>query len=115
MLRRIIAAIFSLVAFGAWWLVPVAGQTGQQAPAYPVYLPLTRHDATPTTEPTATVQPTATTEPTAIPTPPDVTGWVTVFQDDFEGAFPGPWILADLNEAEFGEYLPARRDCQRFS
>jgi len=55
--------------------------------------------------PTATV--TRTPSPTATP---GLSGWITIVSEDFEGPFPGPWMLRDEVQG-FGEYLWAKRDC----
>ena len=38
-------------------------------------------------------------------------GWTVLLSEDFEGAFPGPWQLADNNPGD-GEFLWAPRDCR---
>ncbi len=49
--------------------------------------------------------------------PPDrgvarnVQDWVTIFQDGFEGEFPGPWEVGDARFG-YGEYHWGRRDCR---
>jgi hypothetical protein len=39
--------------------------------------------------------------------------WVTIFCDDFEGDFPGPWRVADASLAP-GQYHWGKRSCQAF-
>lgn len=41
-------------------------------------------------------------------------GWVTIFSDDFEGDFPGQWIVNDHPQAP-GEYYWGKRDCQAYA
>jgi hypothetical protein len=40
-------------------------------------------------------------------------GWVTIVSEDFEGAFPGPWIVDD-NEPGYGEYCWGKRNCRPY-
>lgn len=59
-------------------------------------------------------------QPALLPTPtPTVTpiapfGWVTLFSEDFEGAFPGPWQLEDWGFG-WGSYLWGKRNCRPFA
>ncbi len=41
-------------------------------------------------------------------------GWETIFSDDFEGAFPGSWLVGDTNP-EGGEYHWGQRQCRAYS
>jgi hypothetical protein len=42
-----------------------------------------------------------------------VTGeWITIFSDDFEGAFPGEWDVFDHDGDSNGEYFWWKRDCR---
>jgi hypothetical protein len=41
-------------------------------------------------------------------------GWATIMSEGFEGAFPGPWQVADA-EPGYGEYFWAKRDCEAYS
>jgi C1A family cysteine protease/predicted secreted protein len=41
------------------------------------------------------------------------TGWLTIISEDFEGSFPGSWVVAD-NQAGYGEYYWGRRGCRAF-
>ena len=38
-------------------------------------------------------------------------GWTTIVSEDFEGAFPGPWVVDDAVPG-YGEYYWAERDCR---
>jgi C1A family cysteine protease len=40
-------------------------------------------------------------------------GWMTIFKENFEGAFPGPWDVFD-NRSGYGEYFWGQRDCHPF-
>lgn len=103
--RRIVA-ITSFVVFLAWLLMPVSGKgSSPLQSAYPIYMPVVHRYI----EPTATSVPI----PTATTHPPE--GWVTVFRDDFEGEFPGPWYVQDGNGPGSGEYWPWRKDCKRYN
>jgi hypothetical protein len=42
-----------------------------------------------------------------------VDGWTTILNEDFEGPFPGDWIVFD-NEPGSGEYFWAKRDCRAY-
>jgi hypothetical protein len=87
---------------------PTPTPTETLTPA-PTWTPTETHTLTPTWTPTATWTPMATSTPTATPTmtatatntpPPTATLaptpnlWTKVFSDDFEGVFPGPWIVS---------------------
>lgn len=49
-------------------------------------------------------------------TPSHVTGeWVSIFEDDFEGAFPGEWYVADGDGDTHGEYFWEKRDCRHYA
>jgi hypothetical protein len=74
-----------------------------------LYLPVLfrRHESP--SAPTATVARTPT--PTGTPV---LSGWVTILHEDFEGAFPGPWLLEDDVQG-FGEYLWAKRGCRPYA
>ena len=77
------------------------------------YLPLIMRqygDPGPTATPTHTVAP-PTVTPTA--TVPASAGVIATM--DFEGAFPGNWVVFDANDATDGEYYWARRDCQAYN
>lgn len=41
-------------------------------------------------------------------------GWVTILEDGFEGAFPGPWDVADVDGPVGGEYFWEKRDCRSY-
>jgi len=41
-------------------------------------------------------------------------GWLTIISEDFEGSFPGAWVVVD-NQAGYGEYYWGRRNCQAFA
>jgi len=59
--------------------------------------------------PRATATPTRTTGPAQTATPTtEPSGWVTVFHEDFEGAFPGQWELRPST----GDYLWGKRNCR---
>ncbi len=71
--------------------------------------------ATSTATPTSTPTPTATATPTATSTStrtatPKPGHWETIFEDGFEGAFPGAWHLSDLSGSP-GTYLWGKRNC----
>jgi C1A family cysteine protease len=55
--------------------------------------------------------PAATPTPTATPVP---LGWITIVSEDFEGAFPGPWLLED-DVMGSGEYVWAKRGCRPYA
>jgi C1A family cysteine protease len=64
--------------------------------------------------PTATATRTPTVPlftPTATPLP---SGWIAIVSEDFEGTFPGPWLLED-DVQWFGDYLWAKRDCRPYA
>lgn len=42
-------------------------------------------------------------------------GWVTILEDGFEGAFPGPWDVDDADGPAGGEYFWGKRDCRSYS
>lgn len=90
-------------------------------PRYTNFLPIVQRPA-PSPTSTNTPEPTATAIQTATPTPsPTITptsrpeGWQTVYWEDFEGTFPGDWIVFDDDGAAAGEYFWAKRDCRKFS
>ncbi len=67
--------------------------------------------------PTATAtntSPAPTNTPTPTPTPTPVP-WVTIVDEDFEGAFPGPWTVFDNNGSTAGEYYWADRTCRVYA
>jgi C1A family cysteine protease len=75
---------------------------------------LKRHESPFAPSPRVTRTP---TPPLKTPTPtatPLLSGWVTVVSEDFEGAFPGPWLLADDVQGS-GEYLWAKRGCRPYA
>lgn len=76
-----------------------------------IVLPVVIKDVPPPTS-TPTPTRTSTPTPTATPAPP---GWFPFFSEDFEGAWPGPWMLTDGDGAANGEYLWDKRNCQAFS
>lgn len=41
-------------------------------------------------------------------------GWTTIVSEDFEGAFPGPWTLADDNLGD-GQHLWGKRNCRVYA
>ena len=43
----------------------------------------------------------------------DPAGWMTIVSEDFEGPFPGPWVLQD-NQSGYGEYYWGQRDCRAY-
>ena len=43
-----------------------------------------------------------------------VDGWVTILEDGFEGAFPGPWEAVDADGPAGGEYFWGKRGCRPF-
>ena len=67
---------------------------------------------------TATFTPTVTgtrRTPTFTPTATGCAGgWVTIKQEDFEGAFPNQWQVRD-NVAAHGEYYWGKRNCRPFA
>ncbi|MCI0578403.1 MAG: hypothetical protein L0332_08050, partial [Chloroflexi bacterium] len=77
-------------------LTPTPSQTPTPSVVPDNFLPLIRRDVPPTPTPTFT------------PTPPS--GWVTIINEGFEGAFPGPWQLLDTYPGG-GEYYWGQRDC----
>ncbi|MGH2536302.1 MAG: hypothetical protein ACRDHL_02790 [Candidatus Promineifilaceae bacterium] len=58
------------------------------------------------------VPPTAT--PTPPPTPTPGPHWVTIKAENFEGAFPNQWLVADLDDGS-GEYFWGKRTCKAFA
>jgi len=72
--------------------------------AAPTATPTGARTATPTRTPTVTRTATLTPTPTATETP--VSGWITIVEEGFEGAFPtGAWELDDWSDDDGGEYL----------
>jgi hypothetical protein len=70
-----------------------------------LYLPsILKRPAAPPPTATATRTPTRRPIPTATPTATPQDGWQTIFLDDFEGSFPGPWQL-------WGDPTWDRTDC----
>jgi hypothetical protein len=49
--------------------------------------------------------------PKAFPAEPTQVSWVTILEENFEGAFPGPWTRLDAGSWP-GEYLWARSSCR---
>ena len=47
--------------------------------------------------------------------PPPAPAWTTIVSENFEGSFPGGWLVVDDNGASYGEYYWARRSCQSYS
>lgn len=41
--------------------------------------------------------------------------WITIFSDDFEGAFPGEWHVFDGDGDTHGEYFWGKRDCRPYT
>lgn len=86
--------------------------------ALDVYLPLVlKHfSATPLT-PTSTSPPTPRSPtPTGTPTPIATPfGWETLVSTDFEGDFPGPWMVYDDDGATNGEYYWSKRSCRVYA
>lgn len=76
----------------------------------PSATPTPTHTSTPTPSPTSTRPPTST--PTRTPTP---SGWDIVVSTDFEGAFPGPWDVFDIDGAANGEFYWGRRNCRAYA
>ena len=66
---------------------------------------------TPTATPTS-LTPTASATATPTETSQPTSGWVPIFQDGFEGAFPGEWTVFDQNGSTAGEYFWQARDCR---
>jgi hypothetical protein len=105
-----------------------ATQTATLAPSATVTPPYTASPsatvtstATPTGTPSATATSTAT--PTLTSTPPSTPtatatepagAWVSIFSEDFEGAFPGEWEILDNTEGP-GVYHWGARDCRSHS
>lgn len=89
--------------------------TATRTSAKVVWLPLVLKPAplpTPTLAPTASGTPTATPQPTATWTP-EASGWVTLLDDGFEGAFPGEWQV--IGTGFFGSsILWAPSECRAF-
>ncbi len=42
-------------------------------------------------------------------------GWVTITSQNFEGAFPGNWIVWDDNGSNYGEYYWGKRTCRPYA
>jgi len=42
-------------------------------------------------------------------------GWTTIINTDFEGAWPGPWVVDDNDGATGGEYYWGKRNCRAYS
>jgi C1A family cysteine protease len=82
------------------------------APTPPTKTPTATPTATRPGEPTPTRTATRTRVPTATPTRP-TTGWTTIVSEDFEGLFPGEWMLVD-NIPGYGEYGWGKRDCRPY-
>lgn len=94
--RILVAAVLFLLLFG----MSLAGAALAEAPAQTpiVWLPLimrTWGGAAPTPTPTATVP----------------AGEAVIMAENFEGAFPGNWLLLDGDGAANGDYTWAKRDC----
>lgn len=68
----------------------------------------------PTSTPTSTFTPTPTRTPTATPTQVSA-AWTTILYENFEGAFPGPWVVFDNNGATGGDYAWAKRNCRPYN
>jgi hypothetical protein len=45
--------------------------------------------------------------------PPD--GWTPIVSTDFEGAWPGAWIVSDESNTDGGEYYWGKRDCRAYA
>ncbi len=84
------------------------------APVPPTKTPTATPTATRPGEPTPTATRTATRTrvPTATPTQP-ASGWATIKSEDFEGLFPGEWLLVD-NMPGYGEYGWGKRECRPY-
>ena len=76
------------------------------------FTPVATSTPTPTRTPSATPTPTRT--PTATPTQVGA-AWTTILYENFEGAFPGPWVVFDNNGATGGDYSWAKRNCRPYS
>lgn len=61
--------------------------------------------------PTKTPTATRTLTPTATATP----GWAVIMRENFEGAFPGPWLVFDANGANYGQYHWGKSACDKYS
>jgi hypothetical protein len=86
-----------------------------------VYFPLIIRNPSPTPTQPASPPGTPTQPSSAIRTPtqpaspqatPTHTGWVTILREDFEGTFPGSWVVQDAQNG-YGEYFWGKRTCQR--
>jgi len=42
-------------------------------------------------------------------------GWVTIASQNFEGAFPGDWLVWDDNGSNYGEYYWGKRTCRPYA
>ena len=42
-------------------------------------------------------------------------GWTTIVSTDFEGTWPGPWVVDDNDGAMGGEYYWGKRNCRAYS
>jgi len=42
-------------------------------------------------------------------------GWVTIASQNFEGTFPGDWIVWDDNGSTYGEYYWGKRNCRPYA
>ena len=92
MKTRLLALAASLIIIASLAL-PLAGAAQPAAGLHIVFLPnITKPDQD-------SVQP----------------GGTIVFSEDFEGAFPGTWIVVDRDKATNGEYYWAKRNCRAFS
>jgi hypothetical protein len=45
---------------------------------------------------------------------PQPSGWITILEEGFEGAFPGPWEVFD-NKPGYGDYAWGKRNCQAYA
>ena len=74
---------------------PVASSAaGLAVQPFHIFLPIVLRDRLgPTYTPTNTPTNSPTSTPTSTPTNTPIPGLVTIFQDNFDGAFPGPWIV----------------------
>lgn len=74
-----------------WFIDDVRIYTCQPSSEYKVYVPLVMKNFQPPS------------------------GWQTIKSEDFEGTFPGSWVVGDNNGASYGEYYWAKRYCNPFA
>ncbi len=127
------SVLYDDAAFHMWYTTGCYGETiGYATTGTP---PLPTLTATPTQTRTPTRTPTMTPipmrdkiarlpiilrnvpspTPTATASPTPAARWVTIVSEDFEGPFPGPWLVDDGNDALYGEFYWGKRDCRAFA